>query len=35
MGVRNIIAVDIDQNRLEVAKQLGASGVVNASNLLI
>lgn len=31
MGVRNIIAVDTDQNRLDIAKELGASAIVNAS----
>lgn len=29
MGVRNIIAVDADQKRLDLAKELGASAVVN------
>lgn len=31
MGVRNIIAVDTDQKRLELAKNLGASSIVNVS----
>lgn len=31
MGVRNIIAVDTDQKRLDIAKKLGASAVVNVT----
>ncbi|QQZ61192.1 alcohol dehydrogenase catalytic domain-containing protein [Paenibacillus sonchi] len=31
MGVRNIIALDADQKRLDLAKQLGAAEVVNIS----
>lgn len=31
MGVRNIIAVDSDEKRLEIAKELGASSTVNIS----
>lgn len=32
MGVQNIIAVDGEQNRLDFAKELGASGAVNFKN---
>lgn len=32
MGVQNIIAVDGEQNRLDFAKELGASGTVNFKN---
>ncbi|SDF33343.1 zinc-dependent alcohol dehydrogenase [Sporomusa acidovorans] len=31
MGVRNIIAVDTDQKRLDIAKKLGASAIVNVT----